>query len=107
MLTIPPPPPPSLPPALMAADVEASVVTTPEVDEADWVPLQNTFSQNLVRRQQGEEEDGAVSFSVTRGSSDAQVRVTFTGQGEEEEEEGEGLQLSEEMSFDKVAALHW
>ena len=88
----------------MAADIEASVVTTPEVDEADWVPLQNTFSLNLVQRQQGEEE-GGVSFSVTRGSSDAQVRVTFIGE-EEGEGEGEGLQLSEEMSFDKVASLH-
>ena len=86
----------------MAADVEASVVTTPEVDEADWVPLQNTFSQNLVRRQLEQEEEG-VSFSVTRGSSDSQVQVSFSGEGEEE---GEGLQLSEEMSFDKLAALH-
>jgi len=80
--------------------VECSIVTTPEVDESDWVPLQNPFSQNLTKRDEQNEQD--FTFTVVRGTSDTQICLMFTGcLGEEEE-----WNLQEEMSFDKLLTLH-
>ena len=85
---------------------------SPEVEENDWVPLANPFAQNLAKR---EEQD--FTFSVARGSSDSQLLLTFTGcllgdEGSEDGGGGEGgeggdaCELSEEVSFDKLQALH-
>ena len=81
--------------------VACSVVTTPEEAESDWVPLQNTFSQNLTKRD--EQDEDSFTFTVVRGTSDAQICVTFTGCSGGEEEE---YNLQEEMSFDKLLTLH-
>lgn len=80
--------------------VACSVVTTSEEAESDWVPLQNTFSQNLTKRD--EQDEHSFTFTVVRGTSDSQICVTFAGcLGEEEE-----YSLQEEMSFDKLLTLH-
>ena len=80
--------------------VTCSVVTTPEVDESGWVPLQNPFSQSLIKRDQQNGRD--FTFTVVRGTSDTQISIMFAGcQGEEEE-----WNLREEMSFDKLLTLH-
>ena len=51
--------------------VEVGVVSSPEGEESGWVPLQNTFSQNLSRR--GEQEE--FSFTIAKGTTDSQVRL--------------------------------
>lgn len=74
------------------------MVTTPDAEDLDWVPLQNPFS----RRQQQQEEEEEFSFAVERGASATQLCITFTGWVEGEEE----CELREDMSFDKLLALH-
>ena len=79
--------------------VACSVVTTPEEAESDWVPLLNTFSQNLTKR----DDEDSFTFTVVRGTSDTQICVTFAGCSGGEEEE---CHLQEEMNFDKLLTLH-
>ena len=78
-------------------DLEASVVTSPDMEDSDWVPLQNPFSLNASRR----EEEG-FSFTVGRGTSDAHLLIAFSG----EVGGGEECELEREISFDKLQALH-
>ena len=71
---------------------------SPDSDETDWVPLTNTFSKNLSSR-----EDEDFQFSVTRGSSDTLLQVHFKG-GKTDSEDT--VELTEEISFDKLLTLH-
>lgn len=48
-------------------------MSSPDMEEAGWVPLQNTFSVNLARRRKEEEEEGRFQFTVSKGASDTQV----------------------------------
>ena len=84
----------------------------PVLDESDWVPLTNTFSRNLAKR-----EDQDFSISVSRGTSDTLLSVCFRGgrdcvgggdgrgDGMETASDGE-FELKEEISFDKLTTLH-
>ncbi len=79
----------------------------PGLDELDWVPLTNTFSKNLSKR-----EDQDFKFSVSRGASDTLLLVCFSGGGGEGVggvttiNTGDRFELKEEISFNKLITLH-
>lgn len=88
----------------MSGEVEGCVVSS-EDEEEGWVPLENTFtSQERGEGGESEEPDGeGPVFAVSRGASDAQITVTFVGSLDGGEEES---QLTEEISFERLSALH-
>ncbi len=78
----------------------------PVLDELDWVPLTNTFSKNLSKR-----EDQDFKFTVSRGASGTLLLVCFSGGGGEgrggvTNVKGDRFELKEEISFDKFITLH-
>ena len=88
-------------------------MSSPPILESEWVPLTNTFSENLAKRDQQDEQD--FTFTVSRGTSDTHLMMCFSGVGEGvrseasdvvRSEAGEGCELSEEISFDKLVTLH-
>ena len=88
-------------------------MSSPPILESEWVPLTNTFSKNLAKREQQDDQD--FTFTVTRGTSDTHLMMCFSGGGEsvrseagdcERGEGGDGCELCEEISFDKLVSLH-
>ena len=76
-------------------ELAASVITSPDIDESEWVPLQNTFSDSRL-----DETDGHV-FTITQGAAASRLVIRFEGRID-----GENAAFSENMSFEKMAALH-
>lgn len=83
-------------------------MNSPDIKESDWVPLANTFLENLARREGQEKRD--LKFTVSRGATDASIVVSYRGAVTGDDEVEAGLRgdfsASEEMSFDKLATLH-
>ena len=76
-------------------ELVASVVTSPDIDESEWVPLQNAFSDSR------SDETGGHVFAVTQGAAPTRLVIRFEGQID-----GENASFSEDMSFEKMSALH-
>ena len=77
------------------------VMCSPDLKDSDWVPLANTFTQNLAKHAQQNKQD--FEFSVEPGTSTASIKIVFCGRLQDEEDRSD---LQEEMSFDKLEALH-
>ena len=76
-------------------ELVASIVTSPDIDESEWVPLQNAFSDSHPK------ETSCHVFTVTQGASPSRLLIRFEGQID-----GESVAFSEDMSFEKLAAIH-
>ena len=71
------------------------MATSPDIDESEWVPLQNAFSDSHSSK------TGCHVFTVTQGAAPSRLLIRFEGQID-----GEDTVFNEDMSFEKLVALH-